>query len=247
MQASIFSTNTLSVLFLTILTIVLTSCQNKANNITLEPPENECQAESSSWQGIIPGQSTQKDVVEILGQPAQKMRLDGTNVFVYPPILKLASSYGNMIGFRKDGTVDWVDVWVLDHDGKFHTVTEVAYLYGTTLDRVYVNGSFDLFGPDQVYVWSECGVAITAVPEWTVRQSEDETLPIGESIKVNTSELDLRHPVPEQDSVQPNPDLDQIISRKFLFQPTSFDSFKTFYMDKLPYLDKQYYKMRLAK
>ena len=225
-------------------------CRNTTQNKELELPEPEvaCQTSSSSWLGIVPGRSTETDVVDILGPPIQKMRTEGnTRIFVYPPVLNLVmSSYGNRIGFRKDGIVDWIDVWVLDSDGEFHTVAETAELYGTTLDRVYVNGVLDMFGPDQVYVWSECGVAVTAVSEWAVKRSEDETLPLAKPVRMDAFELSFRHPVHPQASVQPDPDVHQIVVRQFFFQPTSFDAFSTIYKDKIPYLDKQYFRMRIA-
>jgi hypothetical protein len=234
-------------IFLVVVTAILVACsRNAIKNTAIEPPETACQMEPPSWQGIVPGQSNKADVVEILGQPVEEMQLGEAHVFTYPPILELASSYGNMIGFRKDDVVDWVDMWVLDSDGEFHTVAEIAHSYGTTLDRVYVNGSFDLFGPDQVYVWSECGVAVTAVPDSVVKRSDNETLLLAKSVDFDVSQLTFRHPVHPQASVQPRPDVQQIVSRQFLFEPTSFASFEAVYADKIPYLDKQYYQMRLA-
>jgi hypothetical protein len=237
---------------LLILAVVMLAacCRNTTQNKELELPEPEvaCQTSSASWLGLVPGQSTKADVVDILGPPTQKVRTEGnTHIFVYPPVLNLVMfSYGNRIGFRKDGIVDWVDVWVLDSDGEFHTVAETAELYGTTLDRVYVNGVLDMFGPDQVYVWSECGVAVTAVSGVTVKRSEGETLPLAKPVRMDAFELSFRHPVHSQASVQPDPDVHQIVVRQFFFQPTSFDAFSTIYKDKIPYLDKQYFRMRIA-
>ena len=108
--------------------LAVASCTSPGGRVVdLEQPENTCLAEPVSWQGIVPGQSTRQDVIEILGQPSQRGHSSqGVKVFVYPPIMKLASSYGNMIGFRDDDIVDWVDIWVLDSDGQFHTVAEIA-------------------------------------------------------------------------------------------------------------------------
>lgn len=236
--------------FLILMMVMLAACcRSAAKDAEIELPEPGmlCQTDFPSWQGIVPGQSTETDVVGILGRPIQKIHLEGdTNVFVYPPVLNLVgSNYGNRIGFRKDGIVDWIDVWMLDSDGEFHTVAETVDLYGETLDRVYVNGSLDMFGPDQVYVWSECGIAVTAVPEWAVKRLEDEILPLAESVEIKTSDLKFRYPVHPQASTQPEPDVHQIVSRKFLFQPTSLDAFNAVYKDNIPHLDRQYYKMRL--
>jgi hypothetical protein len=233
----------------TLILLTLAACSLEVSrNIELEPAESVCQTTPASWQGIIPGQTTVTDVVRILGQPLQKGHSSwGTDVFIYPPIRTIpGASYGNRIGFRDNSTVDWIDVWVADLDGRFHTVAEIARVYSTTLDTVYVNGRSDLFGPDQVYVWADCGIAVTAVSENVVRRSEGEDLPLAELPGVDVCQLTFKHPVHSQASMQPRPDVQQIVFRKFLFQPTSLASFDEYYADVIPYLDKQFYKMRLA-
>ncbi len=211
----------------------------------LEPPEIACQETPVSWQGIIPGQSTTTDVIETLGEPVQGR---DTRVFLYPPIVFLAdgSSYGNTIAFNGAGIVDWIDVWVLDSDGEFHTVEKMARIYGTTLDRVYMNGRLGLSGPDQVYVWSHCGIAVTAVSEEAVKHSEDEILPLAEAVEANQYQLNLRHPVHPQDSVQPTVDVRQIVVLEFIFQPTSYASFVEFYAKEIPFMATYFHDIRLA-
>jgi hypothetical protein len=156
----------------------------------------------------------------------------------------LRDSYGNLIVFRDDNIVDYVDVWVSNFDDKFHTVAELVQQYGTILDIVYVRGVSDLFGPEQVYVWSSCGIAITAVPESEVKRSVDEVLPLADSTTVSNDQLVFRHPVHPEGSVQPRSDTRQIVIRKFLFQPTDFASFYGIYTDQIPYLsDKRFYRL----
>jgi hypothetical protein len=210
-----------------------------------EPPEIACQGAPASWQGIIPGQSTTTDVIETLGEPVQGR---DTRVFLYPPIVFLVdgTSYGNTIAFNGAGIVDWIDVWVLDSDGEFHTVGEMARIYGTTLDRVYVNGRLGLSGPDQVYVWSHCGIAVTAVSEGRVKHSEDEILPLAEAVEANQYQLNLRHPVHPQDPVQPTVDVRQIVVRRFIFEPTSYASFVEFYAKEIPFMATYFHDIRLA-
>lgn len=210
----------------------------------LEPPESPCQVAAVPWQGIIPGRSTKTEVIDTLGEPVQKEQsASGIEIYVYPPIVTNdISHYGNSIAFRHDDVVDWVDVWVLDSDGKFHTVAEFAQLYGISLDRVYVNERGDLGGPDQVYVWSQCGIAITAVHRGQEEaQVKDQALPSAEATEVDDYQLNFKYPVHPRASIQPRPDVRQIIVRKFLFEPTSFSSFEQFYADNIPYLLAWYY------
>lgn len=221
-----------------------TAASSVSRDVEIGSPEIACPAAVASWRGIVPGQSTVADVIETLGEPARR----GANTFVYPPIVPLSGggSYGNRIFFRDDKVVDWIDAWVLDADGSFHTIAEFAQHYGATLDRVYVNGHFDMSGPDQVYVWSHCGIAVTAISERGVRRSEGEILPLTEVNGVDHLELIFRHPVHPRSSEQPRPNVRDIVGRKFLFQPTDFAFFDEFYADRIPYVHSQVYETRLT-
>jgi hypothetical protein len=109
---------------------------------------------------------------------------------------------------------------------------------------VYVNTILDMSGPDQVYVWSNCGIAVTAIAESEVKRSADEILTIAESIEMDSDQLNFRHPVHPEGSIQPHPDVQEIVVRRFIFQPTDFASFDKFYADWLPYLsDKRFYRL----
>ena len=205
-------------------------------------PERPCQTTSASWRGIIPGQSTRSDVTKMLGQPKQKGRKWDRDFFLYPPIITFLDSYGNTIVFRDDGIVDWIDVWVSNSDGKFHTVAEWTQLYGMTLDTVYVNGFRDMLGPDQVYVWSECGIALTAVDEVHVKQSSSEILQLAEPAQMADDQLRVRYPINLGELYGPTPNIRHIVIRKFLFQPTDLDSFRKLYAAYIPYVpDKRFF------
>jgi hypothetical protein len=151
-----------------------------SKEVKLEAPESTCQTTPVPWQGLVPGQSTKTDMITALGQPIQTTRVNRReSIFVYPPTMR--HGFGNVILLRDD-VVDWVDVWVADLDGSFHTLAEFVQVYGNTLDRVYENRLGDVIGPGQVYVWSECGVALIAVSEQWVKRPYDEILPLAESI-----------------------------------------------------------------
>jgi hypothetical protein len=211
-------------------------------------PEHTCTGTSASWQGVIPGQSTKADVKNLLGQPAEQgySRVWERDFFLYPPIVAFAGEkYGNIIVFHDDNVVDWLDLWVANADGEFHTVAEFVEQYGSTLDQVYVNGVLDMFGPDQVYVWSECGLAVTALHQGYVKRSEEEVLPLARlTLEMDHDQLNLRYPVHPQHPVQPNVNVDRIVIRKFLFQPTNFTSFEEFYHDRILHLsDNRLYRL----
>ena len=237
-------------LLLTLLMFVITSCFSSLstnNNLTLATPESICPASPASWKGIIPGQATKADVERILGNPVEKgySKRWQRDFFTYLPLVTLGkTSYGNTIFFRDDNVVDWIDVWVSNADGEFHIVAETVEQYGPVLDQVYVNGAFDVFGPEQVYIWSECGIALTAVADGYIKRSEEEVLPLNASLETKNVQLSFRYPVHPRDSIQPRPNVEHIIIRKYLFQPTNFVSFQKFYVDRIRYIgDRRFYRL----
>jgi hypothetical protein len=232
---------------LSLMLLLLSGCQSglPSGDAKLKAPEETCKTSPASWQGIMPGRSTKSDVVNILGQPIAKQHLsENKETFLYPPFIYVpGDSRGNSIVFRPDGAVDWIDVWVSNSDGKFHTVFETVEQYGSNLDVVYANGVADMSGPDQVYVWSECGIAITAVDKSYVRRSADEILPLAGPVQIDKYQLTFRHPVLVKSSYQTKADVNDIVVRQFLFQPTSFDPFREFYADWIPYLqDERFFR-----
>ncbi len=237
----------LPLLLLTLLSLSA-ACQSglSSEGASLEAPEEICKTSPAAWQGIVPSRSTKLDVIDIIGQPVEKKRLsENKEAFLYPPFITIpGASYGNSTVFRPDGVVDWIDIWVSNSDGKFHTVFETVEQYGSTLDVVYTNGVPDIFGPDQVYVWSECGIAITAVGKFDVKRSADEVLPLARPVQIDKYQLKFRHPVLVKSPYQTRADVNDIVVRQFLFQPTSFDSFREFYADWVPYLkDDRFFRL----
>jgi hypothetical protein len=233
-------------LVLVLLTLVLAACSpDTSRKVELEAPENTCQAVSVSWQGLVVGQSTKTDVIAALGQPIQTTHVNRReSIYVYPPTMR--QGFGNVILLRDD-VVDWIDVWVADSDGNFHTLAEFVQIYGSTLDRVSENRSGDIVGPGQVYVWSECGVALIAVSEHWVKRSDDEILPLAEFTGMKDYEWIIRYPVPvDPRDVPPEPDAQQIVFRQLFFRPTSFASFQEFYASMIRHLGVRHYRQRLA-
>lgn len=203
--------------------------------VHLPQPERTCPT-TITWHGLRPGMSTQQDVINALGQPSEKgFRRNGDNSFAfysYKVIGGVVAEYAtDRIYFRADWVVDWIEAVVGDRDGAYHTVAETSSEVGNILDIAYLNNNSSpygtspdkihpdvLAGPDEVYVWSECGIALDVI------QSE-----------VISDVLTARHPDPYDDTGKRSPKSNSIVLIKFLFIPTSYDGFKNYFMYKVPY------------
>lgn len=220
---------------------VLLGCQSliSSSDSGLATPESSCQVSSPSWQNIKPGLSNMEDVINALGEPLEKGRLpnQGSDYFLYSPaITYLRVTYGNLIVFTSEGVVAWIDVWVSNSDGSFHSIVETVHQYGSTLDRGYINGVLDMYGPDQVYVWSECGVAVTVVDSSFLKRTTSEILPLTGSPETLSYVLKFRYPASNEYGAQSSVSTDLIVIRQFLFEPTSFEMFLQDYEAQIPYL-----------
>lgn len=214
--------------------VLLMACSSPVPpNSSLPTPEFACQT-ALDWKGIVPGQSTRRDVVRILGEPARKgseRYVDGRVSFYAYRIEDgaIAGLAEDRIFFGKDGVVAWIEATVADRDGQTHTIQEIVEQLGTTLDQVYVNNDLRLpdqydihAGPDQIYVWAGCGLAVSAVS------------PIVDE-HPTASSLIVRYPLSPSNSLQQTPNVDDVIMFKFFFPRTSFAGFEEFYRDKVPF------------
>jgi hypothetical protein len=123
------------------------------------------------WRGITPGESTRQDVINALGTPDHvgTKQFGDSRVSFYEHKVEggvIAEFARDRVFFRSDEVVAWLEVVVADRDGTFHTVQEMIDQLGEVLDVVYWNNNYNpssrqfdvLAGPDQLYVWSECGL-----------------------------------------------------------------------------------------
>lgn len=237
--------------FLFLTSIIFTACAIK-ETLTVEPvmtttplpmAEDSCPSRPS-WKGISPGLSTRSDAIRFLGEPDELGYLhnESREFFLYQPIVttKFGDAFGNSVVFGQDQMVEWMDVWVSNLDGGFHSVNDFAKDYGFALDQVYIQKVADVYGPTQVYVWSHCGLALTAVAA-----SKSDILPLVTAAQITTEQLTFKHPIHPAASLQPLPDGNDIVIRQFLFQPTSFEAFKRNYAIHIPYLrDKDVYQIK---
>ena len=171
----------------------------------------------------------------MLGRPSAKAKVrytDGQMSFDSYKVQEgtIAGLMDDRVFYRNDGVVAWIEAVVADRDGRTHKLQEIVDQLGSTLDQVYVNNNlrsstqYDILaGPDQIYVWSECGFATGAAPR------------TADSIG-GGSQLVIRHPISVGDySFQPRPNVEDEIVFELIFPPTSFAGFEEFYKEKVPF------------
>jgi hypothetical protein len=227
---------------LLILCIVLVYKVSSIQELSLPIPTSQCPSRID-WKKIIPGTSTLYDVINILGKP------DGIGIdrfrdnksawyFEYKITAGKISKYvKNRIFFRADWKVDWIEEIIADSDGTYHAISEIVAELGNTVDTLYLNNNEQPFpknpydvlgGPDNVVVWSNCGIAVIALWRAPVELSGNQNQILN---------LLIRYPDPHEllEVNSPTLYIDDVIMMKFIFQPTSYDGFQTYYRYKIPY------------
>ncbi|HSJ52857.1 MAG TPA: hypothetical protein VLC52_03850 [Anaerolineae bacterium] len=220
---------------LTILLLaVLTACSSPVPlTSSLPTPEFAC-SKSLDWKGIVPGESTRQDVVRILGNPSHKgseRYVDGRVSFYAYEVEDgaMAGLAEDRVFFGRNGVVAWIEAIVADRNGRTYTIKEITDQLGTTLDQIYLNNDLRLqdqydihAGPDDIYVWAECGLAVSAVPPLDDEPSASPNLMV-------------RYPVSPGDSLEPTPSFRAEIMLEFFFPHTSFSGFDEYYRNKVPF------------
>jgi hypothetical protein len=227
------------------LSLLVQMCLIGRKDTELPQPDEIC-PNIQDWKGIVPGKSTWMDVLKILGLPRSIKISNLNNDFV--PIFTYKIREGSVkdfaedkIFFHWDGTVDWLEVVIADRYGDFQHLSEIVNQVGNTIDTVYFNNNYVssnklqidvLFGPDQVYVWSKCGLVVDILPDCSALILNNGSVSIEQS---NNSTMLVRYPNPFHFGVDPTLDTDGIVLRKFLFTPTSYITFVNSYLKKIPY------------
>jgi hypothetical protein len=242
-------------IFFLAISILLASCEAVEEKQVLSAPTQICSVQLD-WKGIIPGQSTQQDVIDRMGQPLEKGKekfyKEEVRYFSYPieggivkDLLKV-----DRVFFTSSGIVSWVEVVIADRDGKLHEVKDIADRLGYQLDSIFGNenfkpnsktisegGWFDVLGgPDQIYVWSHCGLAIIALPSCSPDPSgkivclEDPNTPTKPTQTLSALDEPPYHAGGEI-STDPN----SIILYQYFFPPTSYKDFKEYFWNKTAY------------
>jgi hypothetical protein len=234
----------LVMVFVSVVASIVYIIMSNDQDISLSSPKFACPVKLN-WKGIVPGVSTRQDVLSLLGNPDEEGRLKFKDSKTIPYFGYrvaggvIAEFVQHRIFFRADGKVDWIVVIVADSDGKFHSAQEVAEQLGYTVDIVYTNNDFNpyadfqydvLGGPDDILIWSECGVAISVLWDghWNLAENPE-----------SGRQLIMRYP--NLSSMDSSADdltfrsLHGTVMMKFLFQPTDYESFKKYYMYRIPY------------
>lgn len=238
---------------LIIIAINSAACANRQTTIHLPPPDSKCKVELD-WHGLKPGQSTRQDVEEALGMPFEKgiLRSDDRNISYYAYKVEGGeiSKYAfDRIFFRPDGLIDWMEIIEADRNGNFHTVFDIAKLLGNKIDTIYSNNNYRpqnnfpdvLAGPDRIYVWSECGLVLDALPSTYSQAFQAGKTECKSDNNEELCNLVPQYPSPYNVGRNPQPDINSVILMKFYFQPTSYEGFTQHYIYKIPYgLWKEY-------
>jgi outer membrane protein assembly factor BamE (lipoprotein component of BamABCDE complex) len=225
--------------------ILLASCKPQKLDYQY-PPSNATCPTDFSWINLKPGESTQDDVIRVLGRPASTGKTkyaSGETVpyFAYKVSGSISPYAQHRIYFDTNKKIYWIEVIVGDQDGQFHTVEETANLVGRELDTVYDNNNLDPFvqsqydilaGPDTVLVWSECGLAILALPG--VVREENGKLSKDPISKDSSNILKLRFPNVFSSEI-PVSNLHAIVLLEYIFEPTTFENFMETYSYKIPF------------
>ncbi|MFZ6027933.1 MAG: hypothetical protein ACOYYS_09470 [Chloroflexota bacterium] len=179
-----------------------------------------------------------------MGRPTtkgiEKIQNEFFSYYAYQVDRGIAAGYvQDRIFFRSDGIVSWMEVVVADRDGSYHSILESVEQFGNVLDVAYLNNNYDptnksqmdvLAGPDQLYVWSNCGVVLDTLPNCSA-----ETLNNSTNDDTRNKDLTFRSPEPHDTGGEPDPDVSNVVLMKFLFPPTTFDGFTDSYMYKIPF------------
>lgn len=231
--------------------MTISACQDTQDASYLPTPDSKCNAELS-WNGLIPGKSTREDVERVLGTPIEKgkLKFQDRNISYYAYKVnggEISAYARDRIFFRSNGLIDWMEIIEADRNGQFEAVFDTVVQLGNKVDTVYSNNNYRplvtfgdvMGGPDQIYVWSACGLALDALPSSyspSFQADRQECKPANSSDTISDiCNLVPQHPNPSYMGGQPGPDINAVVLMKFYFQPTSYKAFTETYMYRIPY------------
>jgi hypothetical protein len=115
-------------------------------------------ARARAWQGIVPGTSTQADVVARFGEPSTKGKLEGRTALVYKGDQAIAGTRQAQFLVAEDGTVAEVNVF------------PAAQLDKDSVEGTYGKGPQKTFTDDfrQVWIYRQVGIMVFFGKDGTV-------------------------------------------------------------------------------
>jgi hypothetical protein len=115
-------------------------------------------ARARAWQGIVPGASTQADVVARFGEPSTKGKLEGRTALVYKGDQAIAGTRQAQFLVAEDGTVAEVNVF------------PAAPLDKESVEGTYGKGPQKTFTDDfrQVWIYRQVGILVFFAKDGTV-------------------------------------------------------------------------------
>jgi len=216
-------------------------------------PTLTCKDQSIAWHGLVAGRSTRQEVLHQLGDPDEDQivqRLDiKAQMYAYDvdsPLLLQFPEVKHRIYFRNDDVIDWMEIIVADTDGTWHPIRDFAERVGYDFDLAYSNnnaeyGFIDVQGlPEKIYVWSECGIVLNAFPHCIEDPIKILDCKSGYEQEIDTMFTRRQFLEGIVPSVLRKPNGNDIVMTKFLFPPTTYQGFGTYYGKVIPF-DTWYY------
>lgn len=225
--------------------LLISACSFYRDQVHYPPLTMNC-PEQMSWRGVTPLESTRADTEELLGKPDKTgiEERDGINIAYVEYIIEAGniSKYNrDRIFFTESDKVLWIEAVVADRDESFHPIGDLAESFGS-VDTVHINSNFRanseqfdvLGGPDQIYVWSTCGVATSALIGCF---TSDRGLLDCDSL--SETEVSTYMIPTKDDSIKDDrmiiPTTKNVTMMLFIFPPTSLDGYNEFYKNKIPF------------
>jgi hypothetical protein len=243
--------NPVKIAILVLLLVILSGCSSLNNSQTLPTPSAEC-AVLPDWKGIFPGKTTREEVVQLLKRPAkfgiENHKGQMVTYFAYPIESGTVKNYFmDKIFFDARGVVDWMEIAAVDRDENVLEVSEISQQLGDKLDTIYANTNYNpaykqydvIGGPDQVYVWANCGVALLAIPYCHLQKGTNQISCDDYDTAEDQGDKNKLTPLespPFYEGGERENNKNALIVMKIMYPPTSYGGYKENYMFKIPYV-----------
>jgi hypothetical protein len=221
------------------------------DNAAIPQPLSSCSI-NMEWNGILPGKSNYRDVINQLGTPNLiGLERFGKKVYIYfgyntKDEIKIGKA-SNRIYFSDNGKVDLIELPKLVKNYPPSEIKDISDIIGNNLDTVYMNNNYDpglpsqydiLGGPEQVYVWSNCGIALLGSPYCHKAPNDKvscESTVDNNGGTDNNNELKATHEpiIGYDDSI--SYESSALLLIEYIFPATNYDYYKSNYMFKIRY------------
>jgi hypothetical protein len=215
----------------------------------------------SEWKGIMPGKSSIVDVINVEGLPdnIQITKFSNRYYFEFSYLIKekiFKNELKDKYYFDINGRVSWITIPIGDRNQKIHMISEESEILGKSPDTIYWNNSinsgiiFDLHaGPDQVYVWSNRGIALLGIPGcYSVNENKKIRCNSNNKKLQNATEGDFTPTYNPLYELVPNYyDHNALLIYKIIFPSTTYENFIENYSYVIPFWGGSIWELYLEK